>query len=461
MLKHFFANSNETTRGGSSSDFDMRLMREYYSVPFRMVFLGAGAKSFMASYNAWNGVPMTVNPVLKDVVAKEWGANWIVSSDAGAMRNVVTLHKYLKTEEEATAAAIKVGLNQFLRGGSAESIKQALDDKLLTESDIDVAIKGKNKTILKLGLLDPPVMSPYLKLGAPGEPEPWNTEKDKSVARAAPRESVVLLKNAGSLLPLDRKRIKSIAVIGPRAAEVLSDLYTGPMPYTVNVLEGIRDKAGTRITVNYAANNDDGAAVNAAKSSDVAVVVVGNHPVCGADLKNVGQIFNPQDSSTKPCSVPGEGREGRDRLSIDLPTEELVKQVYAVNPKTIVVLISSFPYAINWSQANVPAILHVTHAAQEQGTAIADVLFGNYNPGGRLVQTWPKSLDQLPPLEDYDLRHGRTYLYFQGEALYPFGYGLSYTTFAYSNLKLSAPTISKNGAIDVSVQVKKHREARW
>lgn len=454
LLKHFFANSNETTRGGSSSDFDMRLMREYYSVPFRMVFLGAGAKSFMASYNAWNGVPMTVNPVLKDVVAKEWGANWIVSSDAGAMRNVVTLHKYLKTEEEVTAAAIKVGLNQFLRGGSAESIKQALDDKLLTESDIDAAIKGKYKTILKLGLLDPPVMSPYLKIGAPGEPEPWNTEKDKSVAREVARESVVLLKNAGSLLPLDRKRIKSIAVIGPRAAEVLSDLYTGPMPYTVNVLEGIRDKAGTRITVNYAANNDDGAAVNAAKSSDVAVVVVGNHPVCGADLKNVGQIFNPQDSSTKPCSVPGEGREGRDRLSIDLPTEELVKQVYAVNPKTIVVLISSFPYAINWSQANVPAILHVTHAAQEQGTAIADVLFGDYNPGGRLVQTWPKSLDQLPPLEDYDLRHGRTYLYFQGEALYPFGYGLSYTTFAYSNLKLSAPTISKNGAIDVSVQVK-------
>ena len=453
LLKHFFANSNETTRGGSSSDFDMRLMREYYSVPFRMVFLGAGAKSFMASYNAWNGVPMTVNPVLKDVVAKEWGANWIVSSDAGAMRNVVTLHKYLKTEEEVTAAAIKVGLNQFLRGGSAESIKQALDDKLLTESDIDAAIKGKYKTILKLGLLDPPVMSPYLKIGAPGEPEPWNTEKDKSVAREVARESVVLLKNAGSLLPLDRKRIKSIAVIGPRAAEVLSDLYTGPMPYTVNVLEGIRDKAGTRITVNYAANNDDGAAVNAAKSSD-AVVVVGNHPVCGADLKNVGQIFNPQDSSTKPCSVPGEGREGRDRLSIDLPTEELVKQVYAVNPKTIVVLISSFPYAINWSQANVPAILHVTHAAQEQGTAIADVLFGDYNPGGRLVQTWPKSLDQLPPLEDYDLRHGRTYLYFQGEALYPFGYGLSYTTFAYSNLKLSAPTISKNGAIDVSVQVK-------
>lgn len=454
LLKHFFANSNESTRGGSSSNFDMRLMREYYSVPFRMVFLGAGAKSFMASYNAWNGVPMTVNPVLKDIVAKEWGANWIVSSDAGAMRNVVTLHKYLKTEEEVTAAAIKVGLNQFLGGGTAASIKQALDDKRLTESDIDAAIKGKYKTILKLGLLDSPGMSPYSKIGAAGEPEPWNTEKDRVVAREVARESIVLLKNAVGLLPLDRNRVKSIAVVGPRAAEVLSDLYSGPMPYTVSVLQGIRDKAGAGITVNYAANNDDGAAVNAARSSDVAVVVVGNHPVCGADLKDVGQIFNPQDSSSKPCSVPGEGREGRDRLSIDLPSEELVKQVYAVNPKTIVVLISSFPYAINWSQANVPAILHITHAAQEQGAAIADALFGDYNPGGRLVQTWPKSLDQLPPIEDYDLRHGRTYQYVRGEPLYPFGYGLSYTTFAYSSQELSSPNISKNGAINVSVQVK-------
>jgi beta-glucosidase len=102
----------------------------------------------------------------------------------------------------------------------------------------------------------------------------------------------------------------------------------------------------------------------------------------------------------------------------------------------------------------VPAILHITHAAQEQGTAIADALFGDYNPGGRTVQTWPKSLDQLPPIEDYDLRHGRTYLYFKGEPLYPFGYGLSYTTFSYSSLKLSSPNIPRNGAIDVSVQVK-------
>jgi len=191
--------------------------------------------------------------------------------------------------------------------------------------------------------------------------------------------------------------------------------------------------------VSYAASNADDAAVKAAKSSDVAVVVVGNHPTCGAT--NIMAIFN-MDVSSKACADPGEGREGRDRESIDLSQEALIKQVYAVNPKTVVVLVSSFPYAINWTEQNVPAILHIAHAAQEQGTAIADVLFGDYNPAGRLNQTWPKSLDQLPPMMDYDIRHGRTYTYFKGQPLYPFGYGLSYTSFRYSHLRLHSGTVS-------------------
>jgi beta-glucosidase len=194
------------------------------------------------------------------------------------------------------------------------------------------------------------------------------------------------------------------------------------------------------VKVTYAANNDNGAAVKAANASDVAVVVVGNHPTCNAG-PNLGAIFN-MDVSSKPCADKSEGREGRDRESIDLTQEELVKQVYAANPKTVIVLVSSFPYAINWSQANVPAILHTTHSVQEQGTALADVLFGDYNPAGRTNQTWPKSLDQLPPMMDYNIRDGRTYMYFKGEPLYPFGYGLSYTTFRYSNLKYGNSMVS-------------------
>ena len=454
LLKHFLANSNETTRGGSSSDFDERLLREYYSAPFRMGFVEGGARSFMASYNAWNHVPMTVHPILKSLAMKEWGADGIISSDALAVQLMVTQHKYIKTQVEATAAAFKDGgINQILTFmvDIPKQVKQAIADKLLTEADLDTVLRGKFRTVIRLGLLDPPSMVPYSTIGRAGEPEPWTTEKHKAVAREIARESVVLLKNANGFLPLDKGAIKSIAVIGPHADEVLIDLYGGQVPYAITPLHGIKAKVGSAVTVNYAANNDGDAAVNAAKASEAAVVVVGNHPTCGDT--ELMKMFNA-DVSSKPCNDPGEGREGRDRESLSLSQEELVKQVYAANPKTVVVLVSSFPYAINWSQANVPAILHMTHAAQEQGTALADVLFGDYNPGGRLNQTWPKSLDQLPPMMDYDIRHGHTYMYFKGEPLYPFGYGLSYTTFQYSNLRLSSPALPAHGTVTVNAEVK-------
>jgi beta-glucosidase len=192
------------------------------------------------------------------------------------------------------------------------------------------------------------------------------------------------------------------------------------------------------VKVTHAGNNDGDAAVKAARESDVAIVCVGNHPNGGFDTQ------------WARVSVPSEGREAVDRQSITLEQEELIKEVFAANPKTIVVLISSFPYAINWTQENVPAILHIALNSQEEGRALATVLFGDYNPAGRLVQTWPKSLEQLPPMMDYDIRHGRTYMYFRDTPLYPFGYGLSYTTFAYRDLKVKASP----GTIDIGVVVK-------
>jgi beta-glucosidase len=155
-------------------------------------------------------------------------------------------------------------------------------------------------------------------------------------------------------------------------------------------------------------------------------------------------------------STPSEGREAVDRQSIDLEPgqEALIRQVVAANPRTVVVLISSFPYAINWEQDHAPAIVHMAHNSQEEGNGLADVLFGDADPAGRLVQTWPRSLDQLPPMMDYNIRDGRTYMYFRGGPLYPFGYGLSYTTFAYSNLRTSAEHILDGGTLDVNVDVR-------
>ena len=454
LLKHFLANSNENLRERSSSDFDRRLFWEYYSVPFRMGFEEGNAKAVMASYNAWNGTTMAVNPILKSILREKWGVE-VISSDGGAVHLLVDPRHLYPDQKAAVVACLKAGVNQFLDRYEDET-KAALKSGEITEADIDALLRPKFRIAIRLGLLDPPEMVPYAKIK--DAPEPWNTERDRAVSRQMALESVVLLKNQDGILPLKKDSLKSIAVIGPLADSVHWDWYGGTPPYTVTPLKGIREAVGAGVKVNYAESELGNAAVNAAMHSDVAVVVVGNDPTCGPDM---GHDWHStiDGGGTLACTVPSDGREGRDRESMTLEQEQLVKQVYAVNPKTIVILVSSFPYAINWSQAHVPAILHMAHSSQDEGTALAQVLFGDYNPGGRLVETWPSSMDQLPPMMDYNIRHGRTDMYFKGEPLYPFGYGLSYTTFQYSNLKTSAETLAKDGAVTVSVDVENSGKA--
>ncbi|MBZ5623984.1 MAG: glycoside hydrolase family 3 C-terminal domain-containing protein [Acidobacteriia bacterium] len=442
LMKHFLANSNEDGRGGSSSDFDARLLREYYSVPFRMGVIEGGSRAYMAAYNAMNHIPMTVHPILREITMKEWGLDGIICTDAGSLRNMVNpkLHNYYKTNAEGLAGAVKAGINQFLESANLyrPAAQDALQQGLLTEKDIETAIRGEFRVMIRLGLLDPPEMVKYASIK--GDDEVWQRNEHKEIAKRVARESVVLLKNANGLLPFDKAAVKSIAVVGPLADVVALDWYSGTPGYVITPLEGIRNKVGGGIAVNYAPKTDIEGAIKAARESEVAVVFVGNHPTC--------------DAGWAKCPTPSDGKEAIDRKAINLEQEEFVKQIFAANPKTVVVLLASFPIAINWSQENIPAILHITHNAQEEGTAIADALFGDVNPAGRLVQTWPKSLDQVPPMMDYNIRNGRTYMYFKGEPLYPFGFGLSYTTFQYSNLKLSAARLAKSGDVTVSVNVK-------
>src|SRR5271165_652993 len=437
LMKHFLANSNENGRDGSSSDFDERLLREYYSASFRMGVIEGGSRAYMAAYNAHNGVPMTVNPILKDITMREWGLDGIICTDAGALTNLVTKHKYYPDMDEASAGAIHAGINQFL-DRYREGVRGALDKKLINLAEIDDNLRGVYRIMIRLGLLDPPEMVPYNKIK--GDAPVWDNEEHKALARKITQESIVLLKNSDRFLPLDKAKLKSLAVIGPYADIVALDWYSGTPPYSVSALEGIRSKVGKDVQVSFAHDNTDDAAVKIARTADVAIVVVGNHPTCNAGWAK--------------CPLPSDGKEAIDRQSITLEQEELVKQVYAVNPRTVVVLIASFPFSIPWTQEHVPAILHMAHNSQEEGNALADVLFGDYNPGGRLVTTWPMSLEQLPPMMDYDLRHGRTYMYFKGKPLYPFGYGLSYTSFEYSHLKTSAQQLGKDGEVTVSVDVR-------
>ena len=437
LLKHFLANSNENGRGGSSSDFDERLLREYYAVPFRMGIVNGGARAYMTAYNAWNGIPMATQPILRDMTMHEWGFNGIICTDAGALTNMVTQHKYYPDIAQATAGAIHAGINQFLdryQDGLHDAIKQ----KLVNESEIDENLRGVYRVMIHLGLLDPPEMVSFSTIK--GDMEPWDNQQHKDLVRKVTQESIVLLKNSDHFLPLNKSKLKSVAVIGPYANQVLLDWYSGTPPYAISPLDGIKNKLGIAVTVNYAPTNDNDAAVNLARTADIAIVVVGNHPTCNAGWAK--------------CPLPSDGKEAIDRTSITLEQEELVKEVYAVNPHMVVVLISSFPFAIQWTKDNIPAIVHMAHDSQEEGNALADVLFGDYNPGGRLVVTWPQSLDQLPPMMDYNLRDGRTYMYFKGEPLYPFGYGLSYTTFDYSNLKTSSPQLSNSGEVAISVDVR-------
>jgi beta-glucosidase len=441
LMKHFMANENEDGRTHTSSDFDERLFREYYSVPFRMGFEEGGSRAVMASYNAWNGVPMTIHPVLKDVMIKEWGNDGLICTDGGALGLLITAHKSFPDKEHGSAAAVKAGINHFLDTYKPDLTK-ALKDGLVTEADMDAALKNLLTVYLKLGEMDPPGVDPFAKIGVEtgGDVPPWERESSVALARLATAESIVLLKNENNTLPLDRAKLKTVAVIGEWTDQVLQDWYSGTYPYGVSVIDGVREALGKGTKLLFADGSNPEEAAKLAKQADVAIVVVGNHPVCNAGWDQ--------------CPTPSNGKEDVDRKTIVLEQEELVKKVFAANPRTVEVLRASFPYAIVWSQQNVPAIVHMTHNSQEEGHGLADVLFGDYSPAGRLTQTWPTGDAQLLPIMDYNLLHGRTYLYSKDKPLYPFGYGLSYTTFRYDGVKLSATKIDADGAVQVTVKVK-------
>ena len=453
LVKHFLANSNENNRYGSSSDFDARLLHEYYSVPFRQAFQEGGARSFMASYNAWNHVPMTVNPILKELAVKEWDVDGIISTDAGSLQNLVMAHKAYSDLEHATAAAMKAGFGMFLTIGEdwKSAVKSALADHLITEKDLDDSLRGSLRVAFRLGLLDSADKVPFSKLK--GQPNPVDSAEHKAVALQVARESVVLLKNEEALLPLNKMKIHSVAVVGPLANTVLPDFYGGQPPYTVTVLDAIRKTVGPNVAVITNQDKTVEGDAAAAKKADVAVVVVGNNPTCG---RTPQELLGSLMSSIAPkasCAIAGEGMESSDRTSLTLAQEDLVKAVYAANKQTVVVLVASAPFAIDWTEEHVPAIVHTSHNGQDEGTSIADVLFGEYNPAGRLVQTWVKSEDQLPPMTDYNIRHGRTYMYMKSKPLYPFGYGLSYTTFKYGPVQCDAETLAKDGSVACTVDV--------
>lgn len=440
LMKHFLSNSNEYGRTFSSSNYSDKLFREYYAYPFYKGVTEGGSQALMTAYNAYNGTPCIMHPVLRNIVMKEWGLNGTLLTDGGAFRLLLSDHKRFDNDRAAAAAAcIKAGITKFL-DEYKDAVYEALHRKLISVEDIEKAIRGNLRISLKLGLLDHAEDNPYAAIGVTDTIAPWSKPETKVLVREATLKSVVLLKNKDHLLPLDRHKIKKIAVIGQRATEVLQDWYAGKPFYTVNVLDAIREEAGNDIEVRYVKTNRMDSARTVAAWADVAIVCVGNHPTCNAGWEQ--------------APVISEGKEAVDRQSLQLDQEDLLLQVAQTNPNTIGVLISSFPYAINRANQTVPALLHLTQCSQELGHAVSDVIFGHYNPAGRLTQTWVKNITDLPHMMDYDITHGRTYMYFKEKPLYPFGYGLSYTRFNYSGTTLNDRVIERGDTLRVCFNLK-------
>jgi beta-glucosidase len=430
--KHYAVHSGpEPERHGFDAKAYERDLRETYLPAFRATIVEGKAGSVMCAYNRTNEEPCCANKrLMTDILRGEWGFNGYVVSDCGAISDIWKGHKFAKTEAEASALAVRAGTD-LTCGGEYASLIQALKQGLITEAEIDTALKRLMTARFRLGMFDPPEMVPYARI-----PFSQNdTPEHRQLALQSARESIVLLKNANATLPL-RKDLKSIAVIGPNAdaPEVLWGNYNGRPSRLITPLAGIKNAVSADTKIVYAAGSTLAGdspqadkmieeAVKAARESDASVLVLG--------------LSSKLEGEEMKVDVPG--FHGGDRTDLSLPQsqEALLKAVVATGKPVVVVLLSGSAIAVNWANDHAPAILQAWYPGGEGGTAIADVLFGDYNPAGRLPVTFYKSVDQLPPFTDYSMQ-GRTYRYFKGEPLYPFGYGLSYTRFAYSNLRVNS-----------------------
>ncbi len=571
--KHFAANNEEHNRFMCNPQISERQLREYYFPAFEACVVDGKAASIMTAYNAINDVPCTVNAwLIQKVLREDWGFGGYVVSDCGGPSLVVSGHKYVKTKETAAVLSIKAGLD--LECGDDVYIKplmNAYNQKMVSDADIDSAAYHVLRARMKLGLFDNPANNPYNKIS----PSVVGSPAHQQLALEAARQSIVLLKNDKNTLPLNTKKIKSIAVVGINAGNCEFGDYSGfPVNQPVSVLDGIRKRVGKDVKVVYApwvsaldgselitkdyfpgglkaeyffnkelqgepkvrtdewvnyepANQapdpflpkppmsvrwtgklspkvsgeytfrftaDDGCRLyingeklidgwrrgglktdtvrirlEAGKTYDLQAEYYDNRDYAVAKLawripstgnKARLDLYGEAGKAVRSCDMAvavlginkSIEREGQDRYNIQLPKdqEEFIREIYKANPNTVVVLVAGSSLAINWMNDNIPAIVNAWYPGEQGGTAVAEVLFGDYNPGGRLPLTYYNSLDEVSPFDDYDITKGRTYQYFTGKLLYPFGYGLSYTSFDYKNI-----VVNDNGStVKVSFDLK-------
>ena len=442
-LKHFAVNNVETGRQQLSATVSERMLHEYWLPHFHDAVVEGRASSLMASYNAINGTPNNINHwLLTEVLKGDWHHDGFVVSDLGGVRSMVQGHeKNQMTIEDAVAQSLMAGCD-FSDKEFQDNIPAAVRDGKLTMARLDDALTRVLRVRFRLGEFDPFDSVPYSKIS----PAVIDSAANRAVALKVAQESIVLLQNRGGLLPLDKAKIKSIAVIGPLADRIVMNNYNGRASKTVTALQGIKDYVGTNIEVSYTV----GGVVTA-------VPARGESPVDQpAELQKAVELARNADIAIVFIGTTAAvEQEGRDRKTLGLTgnQEELAEAVAAANPRTVLVEMSAGPLTVPVLKEKVPAMLQAWWFGEEGGRAVADVLFGDVNPAGRLPHTVYASEAQVPPVDEYDITKGFTYMYVNGEPLFSFGHGLSYTTFKYGNLKLSAEKIRADGTVNVSVDI--------
>jgi beta-glucosidase len=452
--KHFAVHNQEINREGRDVQVSERALREYYLPAFRESIVTGKAASLMTAYNRVNGVPNTINSqLISDLLRKEWGFSGVVVPDVSAPTHLKNRHRTVRTYPEAAARFIKAGgsliadTNEW-RGYLLSAVKIGL----LTEQELNSPLSEVLALRFRLGQFDASALVPYTRIPATtvGSPE------HQRLAIQTAREGVVLLQNrplekdkeATKLLPLDRKGVRNIVVVGPYANAIQLGGYSGdPAKPPVSPFAGILKNAAPAIRVRLVPWEQPGtdrrkagelseADQKAIRESDAVIAVVG------------------LDSSIE--------RETIDRKDLQLPPAQtaFLKKVYALNRHIVGVLENGGPVSSIWMRDNLPAIVELWYPGEQGGTALADVLFGDYNPAGRLPLTVYESEKQLPPMDDYEVSRGRTYRYLQGKPLYPFGHGESYTSFSYSDLGVRSFRDKEKDMLEATIEVRNagHRD---
>lgn len=455
--KHFAVHGQP--EGGTNTapgNYSERVIRENFLVPFQAAVEEANVGSVMASYNEIDGIPSHINHwLLGRVLRQEWGFQGFITSDGDGIQMLWETHHVARDNADAARQALAAGIDFDLSDGSAyHTLTWQVKQGIVPQSDLDRAVSKVLAAKFRLGLFENPYVDPDAAAKIVNSPE------HRTLAEKAAEEVMVLLKNDNHLLPLDLSKLHSIAVIGPNAAEAHIGGYARQPGHEVSVLQGIRDYVGARATVNYAegckittapegwrgwyANNVElvkenpnaiAEAVTAARKSDVTILVVG------------------ENESTNREAWAENHLGDRDSLDLLGAQNDLVKAVVDTGKPVVVLLINGRPLSINYIAQNVSAILEGFYLGEEGGTAAARVLFGDANPGGKLPITFPHSVGDLPDFYNHKPSDNRTYAFSTRQPLYPFGYGLSYTTFKFDNLKAEPAHIETGGAAKVTVDV--------